>query len=191
MLRVIFIRPSSGDGQRGEMERLFKAGTRPDARQMDFVPSTEPHEYVAACFAERNFASRGSARNWDVHCASDGCIKCFTGPERDGLPCFQKLETRLGPARAEFCREQLSGKFRFDFAIVPGFRGTAGKWVGLQRCGVSVPEGYRRIVGTSVKIVANELEGCKRIGRLQDNELTSELMNVLKRKVLRYLLWND
>lgn len=60
--------------------------------------------------------------------------------------------------------------------------------MGLQRCGVSVPEGYRRIVGTLVKIVANELEGCKRIGRLQDNELTSELMNVLKRKVLRYLL---
>lgn len=56
--------------------------------------------------------------------------------------------------------------------------------MGLQRCGVSVPEGYRRIVGTLVKIVANELEGCKRIGRLQDNELTK----VLKRKVLRYLL---
>lgn len=38
----------------------------------------------------------------------------------NGVPCFQKLETRLGLARAEFCREQLSGKFPFDFAIVPG-----------------------------------------------------------------------
>lgn len=42
-----------------------------------------------------------------------------TGTERAEVhSCFQKLETRLG-ARAEYCREQLSGKFRFDFAIVP------------------------------------------------------------------------
>lgn len=52
----------------------------------------------------------------------DGCIKCCwrRGQAGGGLrSCFQKLETRLG-ARAEYCREQLSGKFRFDFAIVPG-----------------------------------------------------------------------
>ena len=117
------------------MERLFKAGTRTDARQMDFVRWKEPPaEYVAACLPGAKLCVRWIHPELRRPLCARRLHKMFHETEGGtGSPCFQKLETRLGLARAEFCREQLSGKFPFDFAIVPGFRGTPGKWASLER----------------------------------------------------------
>lgn len=107
------------------MERLFKPVPGTDARQMDFVPSKEPHECVArlpvpVCRGETWWIGRELRRPLCV--AGDGCIKCCSR-QRVYSSCFQKLETRLG-ARAEYCREQLSGKFsiRFRYCSFPLWR---------------------------------------------------------------------
>lgn len=61
------------------MERLFKPVPGTDARQMDFVPSKEPHECVArlpvpVCRGETWWIGRELRRPLCV--AGDGCIKC-------------------------------------------------------------------------------------------------------------------
>ena len=93
-----------------------------------------PTEYVAACLPGAKLRVQWIHTELRRPLCARRLHKMFHETDGgNGVPCFQKLETRLGLARAEFCREQLSGKFPFDFAIVPGFRGTPGKWASLER----------------------------------------------------------